>query len=292
MIDAHQHFWTTKRDDYGWLTPEDATLYRDFGPDDLAPLIGGAGISRTVLVQAAPTVAETRFLLGIADRTEWVAGVVGWVALDEPGVEAHLDSLLRSPHLRGVRPMIQDIPDDDWMLREALAPGLQALRERALCFDALVHPRHLPRLLELLRRHPELRTVVDHAAKPEIRAGGFDGWAEDIAAVAGETDAFCKLSGLVTEAAPDWRPEDLRPYVAHLVECFGPERLMWGSDWPVVELAGGFERWRDASLALLSELDEEGRAAILGDTASRFYDLAARPAHPLAGAAPARGDEG
>ena len=148
--------------------------------------------------------------------------------------------------------MIQDIPDDDWMLRETVAVGLRALVEHDLAFDALVMPRHLPRLLALLDRHPDLRAVVDHGAKPAIRDGAFDDWARDIGRIARETSACCKLSGLVTEARPDWTAEALRPYVAHLVECFGPERLLWGSDWPVVALAGGFERWRRASVELLA----------------------------------------
>jgi len=275
VIDAHQHFWTIERADYGWLDPDDPTLYRDFGPADLAPLLRAAGITQTIVVQAAPTVAETRYLLDIAARTEWVAGVVGWVALDQPGVEATLDALAATGMLRGVRPMIQDLPDD-WMLADALTPGLRALAERGIAFDALVRPRHLARLLTLLERHPDLRVVVDHAAKPGIREHRFDTWAADIGRLAERTGAFCKLSGLATEAGAHWGTGDLRPYVAHLLECFGPERLLWGSDWPVVELAGGFARWRTASEELLAHLDQAARAAVLGRTARRFYRLDAK----------------
>lgn len=273
MIDAHQHFWTIARDDYGWLTPDDAVLYRDFSPEHLEPLLGDAGVSRTVLVQAAPTVGETRYLLEIADRTAWVAGVVGWAPLEGPDVEATLDELCAHESFRGVRPMIQDIPNDDWMLGEALTPALRSITSRGLCFDALVHPRHLPRLLTLLERHPELRAVVDHAAKPEIRMGRYATWAADMTRIAQETNACCKLSGLVTEATEDWRVEDIRPYVDGLLESFGPKRLMWGSDWPVVELAGGYARWYEATVSLLAELSEEERAAILGGTAARVYRL-------------------
>jgi L-fuconolactonase len=159
------------------------------------------------------------------------------------------------------------------MLDPSLEPGLRALVERDLAFDALVHPRHLSRLLELLVRHPDLRAVVDHGAKPEIAAGRFEGWAADLALLARETSACCKLSGLVTEASPGWTPEDLRPYVMHLLECFGPERLLWGSDWPVVKLAGGLERWWATTDELLTELGADERAAILGGTAARFYRL-------------------
>lgn len=273
MIDAHQHFWTPARGDYGWLTPDDPVLYRDYGPEDLAPLMGRAGVTSSVLVQAAPTVEETHFLLEIAARTDWVAGVVGWVALDRAGVEADLDALGEHPALLGIRPMIQDIADDDWMLGTSVAPGLRALTARGLTFDALVHPRHLRRVCELLDRHPDLRLVVDHAAKPDIRSGAIDAWARDIARLADETPAFCKLSGLVTEAASDWQVEDLRPVVDHVVACFGPGRLMWGSDWPVVELGGGYERWWAATQSLLAGLEDEARRAISGGTAASFYGL-------------------
>jgi L-fuconolactonase len=276
VIDAHQHFWTTARDDYGWLSPDDAVLYRDFGPSDLAPLIAEAGITQTVLVQAAPTLAETEYLLGLADDTDWVGAVVGWAPLDAPDVEATLEGIAAHPKLRGVRPMIQDIPDDDWMLGDEVGVGLRALAGLGLRFDALVHPRHLGRLRTLLGRHPDLRVVIDHGAKPEIRAGRFDGWAADMRAIARETDACCKLSGLLTEARPGAGAEELRRYAAHLFECFGPERLMWGSDWPVVELAGGFSHWGSVSEALLAGLPEVDRAAIRGETARRFYGLGPR----------------
>jgi L-fuconolactonase len=279
MIDAHQHFWSLTRDDYGWLSPDDAVLYRDFGPEQLEPHIAEAGISRTVLVQAAPTLAETHYLLGIAAATDWVAGVVGWVNLEAAEVERDLDTFVSHPAFRGVRPMIQDMADDDWMLGDSLTRGLQALNQRQLTFDALVLPRHLPRLIRLLDRHPDLRVVVDHAAKPSIRTGDFDAWASDMNRLASQTSACCKLSGLATEAAENWTASDLRPYVVHLLQCFGPQRLMWGSDWPVVDLAGGFDRWRQASVELLEGLGDPDRAAILGENAARFYALEAATHH-------------
>jgi L-fuconolactonase len=169
--------------------------------------------------------------------------------------------------------MIQDIPDPDWMLGDGLAPAFDALEQSGLTFDALVRPLHLPRLLSLLNRHPALRVVVDHGAKPDIAGGGFATWARDITRVAQETAACCKLSGLVTEAASNWNDTDLRRYVEHLLDCFGPDRLLWGSDWPLVELAGGYEGWREASLRLLGDLADEERAAVLGGNAVRFYQL-------------------
>ena len=273
MIDGHQHFWRVARGDYGWLGPEDPVLYRDFEPDHLQPLLEAAGIDGTVLVQAAPTVAETRFLLEIARTTPFVRGVVGWVDFEAPDVRVTLDALAQEGPLLGVRPMIQDIADPDWMLGDALKPAFEALLDLGLCFDALVLPTHLGKLRELLARYPELPVVIDHAAKPEIAAGRMQPWADDIETIARETHAVCKLSGLVTEAAPDWKVDALRPWAEHLLTSFGPQRLLWGSDWPVVELAGGFEPWRAASLELLAGLGARDRADILGGNAVRFYGL-------------------
>jgi L-fuconolactonase len=167
--------------------------------------------------------------------------------------------------------MVQDIADDDWLVRADLAPAFRALQDYGLVLDALVFPRHLSRLLVVLDRHPDLTVVVDHGAKPAIRGGRLDPWRADMAAVAARANTVCKLSGLVTEAAPDWRVEDLRPYVDHLLAVFGPQRLLWGSDWPVVNLAGGYDRWREAALALLGGLSERDRAALLGGNAARVY---------------------
>jgi L-fuconolactonase len=272
-IDAHQHFWRLSRGDYDWLTPDLEALYRDFEPSDLAPQLERAGVEHTVVVQAAASIAETRYLLGLADTTEWIAGVVGWIDMASPAADETLEVLAAHRALRGIRPMIQDIPDPDWMLGQGLRPAFEALERRRLAFDALVRPVHLPRLLTLLERHPALAAVVDHGAKPDIAGGGFESWAPGIARIARETAACCKLSGLVTEAAPDWDDAALRPYVDHLLECFGPGRLLWGSDWPVVELAGDYARWRDASLRLLAGLSAEERGAVLGGNAVRFYRL-------------------
>ena len=169
--------------------------------------------------------------------------------------------------------MLQDIPDTAWILRPEVQPGLFEMAARGLVFDALIQPRHLPVVLELARWHPTLRIIIDHAAKPDIAGGGLRPWAADIARAARETSALCKLSGLATEAAPDWRVQDLQPYVAHLLDVFGPHRLSWGSDWPVVNLAGGYARWRDATLELLRDLPDAGRDAVLGGTAAAVYEL-------------------
>ncbi len=272
-IDAHQHFWAVERGDYGWLTRDLEPLYRDFEPRDLEPLLKGAGIDGTVLVQAAPTIAETEFMLGIADATPFIKGVVGWVDFEAPDAPDLIARLARHPALVGLRPMIQDIEDDDWMLRSALTPAFEALQAADLTFDALTLPRHLPNLRRLLDQHPHMRVVIDHGSKPLIQSGIISPWDTDMAALARDTRAFCKLSGLVTEAKPEWSVDDLRPYVEHVLAVFGPERLIWGSDWPVATLASSYEGWVAASEALLVGLSDLERAAIWGGNAAKAYNL-------------------
>jgi L-fuconolactonase len=271
LIDAHQHVWRVERGDYGWLTPALTDLYHDFGPEDLEPILARHGIARTILVQAAPTVAETEFLLDIAAQAPFVAGVVGWADFAAPDAPEAIARLAENPLLVGLRPMVQDIADDDWLVRPDLAPAFRALVAHGLVLDALTLPRHLSRLLVMLDRHPDLAVVVDHGSKPLIREGRLDPWRADMAAVAARPSVVCKLSGLVTEAGPGWTVADLRPYADHLLDAFGPGRIVWGSDWPVVNRAGGFDRWREASLDLLAHLGGPERVAILGGNAERVY---------------------
>ena len=270
-VDSHHHVWRVARGDYRWLTP-DLPIHRDFTLADLQPLLGD--ITATVLVQAAPTDAETEFMLTVAAGSQGlVRGVVGWMDLTAPNATARIAELANVPLLKGLRPMLQDIADTDWILRTSVQPALMAMVDCGLRLDALIRPHHLPCLLSLAARHPGLRMVIDHAAKPAIAQDVFEPWASDIAHVARETDAYCKLSGLVTEAASDWHHDDLRRTVDHLLGSFGPDRLMWGSDWPVVELAGGYARWRIATQHLLAGLDTASCDAILGGSACMFYDL-------------------
>src|SRR5260221_6095110 len=272
-IDSHVHFWQLARGDYGWLTPQLAPIYRDFGRDELAPLIAAADIDAIVLVQAAPSEAETLFLLDWAARYERIAGVVGWVdmaALDAP---ERIAALGGNPRVRVIRPMIHDIRDPDWMLRDELTPAFRAIVAQDIAFDCLVRPPHLTPLRRLLDRHPDLRAVIDHAAKPAIAAGEFDDWAAAMAGLARDTSVFCKLSGLVTEAGRDWSVERLRPYVEHLVAAFTPDRLLWGSDWPVVTLAAAYAAWWEAANILLDGLDASSHDRIFGGTAAQFYRL-------------------
>ena len=272
-VDAHQHFWTLARGDYGWLTPDKGPIYRDFGPDDLAPLMAQAGVTRTVLVQAAPTIAETEFLLRVADETTFVAGVLGWVDFEADDAPERIAALAAHPKLKGLRPMVQNITDDDWMLRAELAPAIEAMISAGLSFDALVAPRHLPVLRRFAAQYPDLRIVIDHAAKPDVARRELQDWSREIRVIAAETPLFCKFSGLVTEAAPGCRVSDIRPVSDVLIDAFGPARLIWGSDWPVLHLNGDYLSWRAMAGALTADLSAEDRESIFGGVAERFYGL-------------------
>ena len=271
MIDAHQHFWRLDRGDYGWLTPSLAPIWRDFGPDDLAPILARHRIGRTILVQAAPTDGETRWLLDLARRTPFVAGVVGWTDFDARDAPDAIARLASREKLVGLRPMVQDLADDAWLGHSALAPAFDAMVAHGLVFDALVLPRHLSRLARVLDRHPSLSVVVDHGAKPRIREREIDAWRAGMAAIAAYPGACCKLSGLVTEARGADGAAELAPWIDALVELFGPRRLLWGSDWPVVEMAGGYDRWRATTLEALAGLSVAERDAVLGGNAERVY---------------------
>jgi len=271
-IDSHQHFWQVANEaDYPWMSPAQQVLYRDYGPRDLAAVLARHGVEGTILVQASPTDRETDALLVLAESTDFVKGVVGWCEFTEPAAPARIAALAQSPWVCGLRPMVQDIADDDWLLREDIQPAFEALSEHGLTFDALLHPRHLGRLARMLARHPALDVVVDHGAKPAIASGDLRAWREDMAVVASRPGTMCKLSGLVTECGDDWSIERLRPVVEHLLHCFGPERLMWGSDWPVLNLAGGYGNWLEMSQKLTSHLSAADKAAIFGGNAQRFY---------------------
>jgi L-fuconolactonase len=276
QIDAHQHFWQPARGDYDWMPKDNPVLNRPYGPADIAPQLKQAGIDATILVQAAATVEESEYMLGVADATTHVAGVTGWVDFEKP---EHFDVLVRlaeHPKFKGVRPMIQDIEDDDWMLKDDVQWGFKAVTDLGIRFEALGFPRHLKNFLTILKRYPEMKVVIDHCMKPQIgnhTEENFNFWAEGMARLANETSAYCKYSALITEANPDWHVDNLRPYVEHVISEFGAERLMWGSDWPVCRLRGEYMDWRAAALELTDQLDTEEKNAIYGQTANRFYDL-------------------
>jgi L-fucono-1,5-lactonase len=272
MVDTHQHFWRLDRGDYGWLTPALKPIYRDFLPADLAPQLARAGVGATIAVQAAPTAAETQYLLQLAREHAFIRGVVGWVDFEAPDAVDAVGELAGNLDLLGLRPMIQDIPDPEWMLRQEFDPVFEAMIDHGLVFDALVKQRHLPALRELVARYPDLTVVLDHAAKPPIATGSLGEWKREIAALAGAGGVVCKVSGLVTEAGKADAPTFVE-CVDHLLETFGPQRLMWGSDWPVCELVCSYERWHSVSAILINRLSFAERELIHSAVARKTYGI-------------------
>jgi L-fuconolactonase len=283
VIDAHHHLWKLSRADYGWIgegsNPAVAPIERNYLVEDYRALAAANGVAGSIVVQAAQTVAETRWLLEQAHASAGlIKGVVGWIDMTATNAADVLNDLAQDPLLRGIRPMLQEIPDVEWVLQAKLAPALRAVVERDLSFDLLVRPPHLKAALTLLTRHPELRAIVDHGGKPDIANGMWQPWADDMRRLARETPAYCKLSGLVTEARPGWKSVDLRRYAAHLVECFGAERIVWGSDWPVMLLNADYSGWLAAAKQFIAAHSKADQMAILSDNAVRFYRLPMRPA--------------
>ena len=305
-IDAHQHFWRLADRVGAWPPPELAAIHRDFAPQDLLPLLQAAGVGGTVLVQSLPTAADTAFLLDLADRHAFVRGVVGWADLKAPDAAAQIGALARHPRLVGLRPMLQDLPDD-WLDDPALDRAVAAMQMHGLCFDALVRPPQLPALWRFARRHLDLPIVIDHAAKPAIVEARLQPWGDDMARLAMLPQVHCKLSGLLTEAGSgpplgnDSPSADeyigrspagiraglgaarrsawsaLQPYVHEVLRCFGVRRVLWGSDWPVLNLAGDDGAWLALCQVLLDRfdppVDTTARAALFGGNAQRFYRL-------------------
>lgn len=271
VIDAHVHYWRVGRGDYHWMTPE-LSICRDFLPADAAPLFDAAGIDGIVLVQAAATEAETRFMLSLAEGDPRVRGVVGWIDMQAPDAPDRLARLAGNPLLRGIRPMWQDIADDAWFLGRDQDAAYRAVVELGLSFDALARVRHLAHLPRLIERHPGLPIVIDHAAKPEIAAEHHDRWRRDMAVLAGFPHVMCKFSGLITEAAPQASLEAIRPYAETLLELFGARRLIFGSDWPVLTTHRDYATWWDWAHRLTEGHDQD---AIFGDNAVSFYRLGA-----------------
>jgi L-fuconolactonase len=274
-IDAHQHFWSLERGDYGWLTPAAGALYRDFSPGDLLPELASCGIHATVLVQAAPTEGETRHLLALARQHSYIAGVVGWIDFEAPDAPKRIRALLEESGglLKGLRPMVQGIADPHWLARPSLDAAFETMIECDLAFDALVKPHHLRVLMDRLCRHPRLRAVLDHAGKPDVANAGAGRWRQDIEALARTTSASCKLSGLLSEAPPNAAVDELEFVGATLFEHFGPARLLWGSDWPVLTLRASYRRWLEIALELVRRQAPESVGEIFGGNAVRFYRL-------------------
>jgi L-fuconolactonase len=276
MIDAHFHSWQLSRGDYGWLTPAMSSIYRDVAVADWQKLAAPLGITGGVLVQAAPTVEETLHLLSLADANPAVLGVVGWVDFTAADAVLQIEQLAKHPKLKGLRPMLHDLPDPAWIVQPAVQPALAAMEKLGLVFDALIRPAHLPFILSIAQRYPNLSIVIDHGGKPEIARGvdaAWQPWADGMAALAALPNVSCKLSGLLTEAGESPALILLEPWASYIIKTFHHECIMWGSDWPVLELAGDYEAWFDCCMLLTNQLQRIQNRNIMGNNATRIYKL-------------------
>jgi len=273
IVDSHQHLWQIGKNGQEWPTPDLDPIHRDFVTADLTAVTGAAGVGATVLVQSQPADIDTDWTLDIAEGTSLIQGVVGWADLVAPGAPRRLAELARRPKLKGIRPMLQGLADDNWILRDAVRPALEALLDLGLRFDALVFTRHLAAIDRLARTFPALPIIIDHCAKPPLADGDLSAWREAIARVADNANVTCKLSGLFTEMRADQAVDDAVPVADHVLSVFGSERLMWGSDWPVVLLRQPYGNWLDWTKAWLDGKTADVKTAILGNTARRVYAL-------------------
>ena len=273
-LDAHQHFWGYGADEYGWIGEEEAALKRDFLPNDLAVELKRTGFDGCVAVQARQSLVETEWLLELAEGYSFIRGVVGWLDLYSTELPAQLERFATHPKLCGVRHVVQDEPDDRFMLREDFLRGIAQLKQWDLAYDILIFPRHLRVTRELVGRFPEQRFILDHMAKPPIRQAALEPWASDLRALAALPNVACKVSGLVTEADwRHWKPSDLWPYVDTALEAFGAERAMIGSDWPVCTLAASYGDAMGAMVARLGDLSAREQALVLGGSAESWYGI-------------------
>lgn len=273
-IDAHQHYWRYNPEEYGWIDDSMRVLRRDFLPADLKPELDAAGFRSSIAVQARQTLEETNWLLQLAAESPFIAGVVGWVDLRAAGVRSQLEALSRNPKLLGIRHVVQSEPDDRFLLQPDFLRGVSMLEEFNLTYDILIFPKHLPVAAEFVQRFPRQRFVLDHLAKPFVKAGTLHPWDSDLRRLAESPNVFCKLSGMVTEADwKAWKPEHFAPYLDVALEAFGPERLMIGSDWPVCTVAASYTRVMDLVTDYLARNSVEVSESILGGTAQKFWRL-------------------
>ncbi len=275
-IDAHQHYWLTARNDYGWLQPSSGRLYADYMPVHLKPLLAAHGISKSIIVQAAPTVAETEFMLDIASKEDSVAGVVGWLDLTSSDFEQTFQRLRKHPKFVGIRPMIQDLPSD-WIVQEVVVRHLHLLANAGFPVDLQANPRHLPYILNVLEQIPHLHAVIDHLAKPAISEGikALEPWRTHMFQIAAYPNMMCKLSGMVPEKQDEgWTTEGIAIFASHAIQAFGKKKVMFSSDWPVCLLSATYEQVIDLFEACLpAEWNESDRMDIYGGNAVRFYNI-------------------
>lgn len=273
-VDAHHHLWDYNPLDYRWITDAMSILRRDFLPDDLKPELDRVGIESTVVVQARQKIEETEWLLKLATQYPFILGVVGWVPLTDPQVVDILEYFADSPKLKGVRHLLQDEPDENYMLRKDFNRGIDALTQFGLTYDILIFAHQLPQTIRFVDRHPDQVFILDHIAKPRIRDNVLSPWAEDISELARRENVYCKISGMVTEADwTHWSEEQLAPYLEIVLEAFSPCRLMFGSDWPVCLIASSYQCWFQVVTQAISQLNSEEQSMILGGTAARVYRL-------------------
>jgi L-fuconolactonase len=274
IVDSHQHFWQVGRFDYPWMSSEVAVLCRDYLPSQLQPILAANGVAKTVLVQASNSIAESRWLLTLADENPFIAGVVGWADLTHPEVDIQLEELSAHPKFKGIRHLVESETADDWLTQPAVLQGLRKLADHDMSYDLLVHTRHLPYVRRVAGHCPDLRLVIDHLAKPPIARGEFKEWSQQLSPLAAFKNVHCKLSGLVTEANWNaWQTDDLRSYVDYVLDLFGPDRMMFGSDHPVCLLAASYERVLESFLEILHDLNDDQRNKVFAQNATNFYRL-------------------
>ena len=274
IIDSHHHFWDLKKFNYDWMPLEDGVLRKNYLPEDIRPILQKNGIDQTVLVQAHESLQEAKWFLGLAEQNDFIAGVVAWVDLLDPDVGYVLDELLKYPKFVGVRHGVEHDPDQEWLIRDSSKRGLKELSDRSIRFDMLTRPHQLKHVLIVADEIPDLMMVIDHISKPPISTGVLEPWASDIARVADIPGIYCKVSGMVTEADhQNWEYDHFNPYIKHILDVFGIDRLMFGSDWPVCLLAGSYEDVLQVALRGLGDLSDEQKRMFMGDNAARFYGL-------------------
>jgi L-fuconolactonase len=273
-IDSHHHLWRYNDRDYVWMSDAMSILRRDFLLPEYEAALAKTGIRGAVTVQARQTIEETRWLLELAQTATIIRGVVGWVPLVDPAIRAYLDEFAQNPRLKGVRHVLHDEPDDDYMLRDDFNRGVGLLQEYGLVYDILIFEHHLPQTIRLVDRHPNQVFIVDHIAKPRIRAHLLSPWREKLRELARRENVYCKVSGMVTEADwKDWTPEGLAPYFDVVLASFGPKRIMFGSDWPVLNLAASYPGWVETVQRAFAALSESEQSRIWGETAAEAYRL-------------------
>jgi L-fuconolactonase len=274
IIDAHNHFWRYTAEEYSWIGEGMEQIRRDFLPDDLLIEIRAAGVDGTIAVQARQTVAETKWLLELAEGHDFIKGVVGWAPFLEPSLKEEVTGFLERGKLKGLRHVIHDEPDPNFILRGDFNEGINKIQKFGLVYDILIFERHLPQTIEFVDRHPNQIFVVDHIAKPRIRKGTLWPWQKHLTELARRENVTCKFSGMATEASwTDWQQSDLVPYVDTVLAAFGPKRLLFGSDWPVVLVATDYSNWVETAGALISQLSPDEQQQIMGGTAKRVYKL-------------------